>query len=84
MKELRWNVQKNEWLKKTRGTSFEELLQAKLIAIKRHPKLAHQHLMIFEYKDYLWVAPCVVSEKAVFLKTLYPSRKYTQAYKGGA
>ncbi len=83
MKELRWNEQKNEWLKKTRGTSFEDLLLGKLIAIKRHPKLAHQHLMLFEYKDYLWVVPFVVSGDIVFLKTLYPSRKYTQVFKGG-
>ena len=83
MKDLRWNLLKSERLKRTRGASLEELLQTKLIAVKRHPRKAHQNLMLFEYKGYVWVVPYVISGAEVFLKTLYPSRKYTKLYKRG-
>ena len=81
MKDLRWNFLKSERLERTRGASFEELLQTKLIAVKRHPRKTHQNLMLFEYKGYVWVVPYVISGAEVFLKTLYPSRKYTKLYK---
>jgi hypothetical protein len=39
--------------------------------------------MLFEYKGKMWVVPFVDSEKERFLKTLYPSRKYTKLYEKG-
>ena len=83
MKEIRWNLLKSERLKKTRGTSFEEIIQSKLIAIKQHPKKTHQDLALFEYRGYIWVVPFVETEAEIFLKTLYPSRTYTKMYKRG-
>jgi hypothetical protein len=83
MKALRWNVLKSERLKRTRGASFEELIQSKLIAVKRHPTKAHQHVLLFEHQRYIWVVPYVESERDFFLKTLYPSRKYTKLYRKG-
>ena len=83
MKDLRWNLLKGEWLKRTRGASFEDIVQLKLIAVKRHPKKAHQNILLFEHKGYIWVVPYVMSGNEVFLKTLYPSRKYTKLYKRG-
>ena len=84
MKELRWDVLKSERLKRTRGVSFEELIQAKLIAVKQHPGRTHQQIMLFEHKGYIWIAPFVETENEIFLKTLFPSRKYTQLYQKGA
>jgi hypothetical protein len=83
MEEVRWNLLKNERLKRTRGVSFEELIQVKLIAVKEHPHRVHQRMMLFERKGYIWVVPFVSSGDAIFLKTLFPSRKYTQLYKAG-
>lgn len=83
MYDLRWSLLKSERLKKTRGASFEELAQSQLIAVKRHPAKAHQHLMLFEHRGYVWVVPSVMSGNEIFLKTLYPSRKYTALYKRG-
>lgn len=83
MKELRWNLLKSSRLKKTRGMSFEDILQTKLIGAKKHPDNPQQHLMLFEAKGYIWVVPCVVSDKEIFMKTLYPSRKYTKMFKRG-
>ena len=84
MKEIRWDLLKSERLKRTRGVSFEEIIQSKLIVVKKHPKKTHQDLMLFEHKGYIWVVPYVVAGDEVFLKTLYPSRKYTKRYKRGA
>ncbi len=41
MKELRWSLLKSERLKKSRGASFEEIIQSKLIGVKRHPTKHH-------------------------------------------
>jgi hypothetical protein len=81
MKSLRWNVLKSERLKRTRGVSFEEIIRARLIAVKRHPARPEQKVMLFYHKRYVWVVPFVETEEEIFLKTLYPSRKYTRIYK---
>ena len=83
MKEIRWNLLKSERLKKTRGVSFEDIIKAKLIAIKRHHKKENQNIILFEYKHYIWVVPYVEDKHYIFLKTIYPGRKYTRIYKKG-
>ena len=83
MKEIRWNLLKNERLQKTRGVSFEEILKAKLIDVRNHPKKENQKVMLFEYRGYVWVVPFVETEEEIFLKTLYPSRVYTKIYRKG-
>ena len=71
---------KNEWLKKARGVSFEEILDATLVDVIKHPKREHQVILVYEYKKYLWAVPGVSDGKVVFLKTLYPSRKLRKMY----
>lgn len=83
MKEVRWSLLKSERLKRTRGVSFEEILRAKLVAVQKHPKKEHQKVMLFEYKEYIWVVPYVERGDEIFLKTLYPSRTYTKIYRRG-
>ena len=74
---------KSERLKRTRGVSFEELLQARFVDVRRHPTKAEQKLMLLEHEGYIWVIPYIETERERFLKTLYPSRKYTKLYKRG-
>lgn len=81
MKETKWDIVKSARLKRTRGVSFEDIIKAKLVAIKEHPKKLHQGMLLFEYKKYIWVVPFVEEKEHIFLKTLYPSRKYTKVYK---
>lgn len=83
MKEIRWNSLKSRRLKKTRGASFEDIIGARLIDIGKHHKKENQKIMLFDYKNYIWVVPYVEDESHVFLKTLYPSRKYAKIYKKG-
>jgi hypothetical protein len=83
MKDVRWNALKNERLKKVRGASFEEVISSELIAVKQHPKRPGQNIMVFKWKGYLWIVPYVEESDHIFLKTLYPSRKYTKLFKSG-
>jgi len=82
-KEIRWNKLKSERLKLIRGVSFEEILAAELIISIQHPKKEAQDIMLFRYKGYIWVVPYAEEKDYIFLKTLYPSRKYTKLYKRG-
>ena len=81
MKEIRWSYLKSERLKKVRGLSFEDIIKAELAAVKVNPAKRGQKLMLFLYKRYIWVVPFVEDEDHIFLKTLFPSRKYTKLFK---
>lgn len=74
---------KSDQLKRTRGTSFEEIISSKFIAIKDHHNRTYQKIMLFEYKSHILLVPFVETDGVVFLKTLYPSRKYTKLYQRG-
>ena len=81
MKEYRWNELKNERLKRTRGVSFEEIIQAKLLGIRKHQSRPDQKVYVFDYKGYVWAVPYVIAEDHIFLKTLYRSRKDMKLFK---
>ncbi len=81
MKEIRWNLLKNERLKKTCGASFDDLVNSKLFKILKNPNRDNQQIMLFEFKKYIWVVPFVEENNYYFLKTLFPSRKYTKLLK---
>ena len=83
MKEFRWSESKNKSLKKTRDISFEEILKAKFLGAKEHPSRENQMILLFEYKKYVWFVPCIVEGDYIFLKTAFPSRKYTKKHKRG-
>ena len=83
MKDIRWSQLKNERLKRTRGVSFEEIISAQLLSVKSHPKRTGQNVMLFKYKGYIWIVPYVEEKDYIFLKTLYPSRKFTKLYRKG-
>ena len=85
-----WNNQKNEELKETRMISFEEIVfhinSGHILEILDHPnpgKYGNQRIYIINIKDYAWVVPFMDDGNKRFLKTIFPSRKYTQKYFGG-
>lgn len=87
MKPLAWNEEKNQWLKRERGISFEEIAIAintfGLIADIKHPnkeKYSNQHVMIIKMKGYVYVVPYVENQEQRFLKTIYPSRNAKKKY----
>ena len=83
MENISWNPLKSERLKKTRGVSFEEIIASKFIDIRKHPVKEGQQILIYERKGYIWAVPYVKTETGIFLKTIYPSRKFTKIYKKG-
>jgi uncharacterized DUF497 family protein len=91
-----WDNEKNERLKKARGVSFEQIVVAveadDMIDILEHPnpdRYPDQIVILVRINDYIYAVPAVVKKDEFFLKTIYPSRKYTDVYlpgkrKGGA
>lgn len=83
-----WNEQKNEILRKERGISFERIVVAieegHLLDVLEHPnkeRYANQIVIIVEIDRYAVCVPAVEEENGdFFLKTLFPSRKYTKRY----
>lgn len=77
---IRWNAKKSQRIKRIRGVSFEELMRGNLLNICDNPAREGQQMLVFEYEGYIWVAPFVVDNEGIFLKTLYPSRKYRKIF----
>jgi hypothetical protein len=73
---IRWDPEKSARLKRERGVSFEEIVLAEWLCLLKNPVRKHQRLLVFRHQGYVWVAPCVISNGEIFLKTMFPSRKY--------
>jgi uncharacterized DUF497 family protein len=81
MKRIKWDEDKNKRLKEERGVSFEDILDSTFIGVEKHRTRNNQIVLLYEYKKYIWVVPCVVEDRYIFLKTMFPSRKYTNLFK---
>ena len=84
---IQWNAEKDRWLKKTRGISFQEIadhiLSGDYIDILENPSRPEQSVFVLKIKDYIWAVPFMVEEdKSIFLKTAYPSRRLFRRYGG--
>jgi hypothetical protein len=86
-----WNEDKNTLLKQARNISFEQVLlsieEGNTVDVIDHPdqkKHGGQFFILVEINRYIYVVPALVSPSGgeCFLKTVYPSRKYTQKYLG--
>ena len=82
-----WDNDKNEQLKKERGISFEQIefliLNDCILDILEHPnksKYGDQRLYVINVGGYAYIAPFEDRKGVRFLKTIFPSRKYTQKY----
>jgi hypothetical protein len=85
-KEVKWDREKNELLKTTRGISFEliETLieEGKEIDIIANSNYPHQKIFLFEIDDYIVSVPIVETETEIFLKTIFRNRKLNKKYRG--
>ncbi len=84
MKYLNWSPEKNEILKRERGISFEEIAHLieseQIIGIEENIGHLNQKIYILEIETYAVIVPFVENDKEIFLKTAFPSRKYTKRY----
>ena len=83
-----WDPEKNEWLKKERGVSFEQIIfhlsKGDLWKVADHPdqeKHPDQKIYFVLMDDYIYLIPHNIKENHIFLKTIIPSRKATRDYK---
>ncbi len=87
---LLWNSEKDEWLRRERRIGFEDvrsaLKEGKLLADLPHPNQARfpaQRVLIVDIRNETYVVPYVADEHAMFLKTIYASRKARRIYGRG-
>lgn len=87
MPKIDWSEEKNQTLIKSRGVSFELVLECILegliISDSPHPNIGrypNQKILVVIIEEYAYVVPYVTNKKGIFLKTIYPSRKYHKLY----
>ena len=90
MKYFDWNDKKNEFLKKERGVSFEQVELAialgDLVARVKHPnpaKYPNQKVFLVRIEDFIYSVPYVEDDDKIFLKTIIPNSKATKKHLGG-
>jgi uncharacterized DUF497 family protein len=90
MKTFNWNDEKNKSLKQERGISFEDVVSCiqngnlfSIIEHKNPQKYPGQKIFVIEFNDYVYLVPFVETEKEIFLKTIFPSRKATKLFLRG-
>ncbi len=87
MSEFDWSDEKNEFLERTRGVSFEDIVfhiqKGDLLDIIKHPHVARypkQNIIVINIECYAYLVPYVKEKGIRFLKTIIPSRKATEEY----
>ncbi len=84
-----WDEDKNNLLKNSdRRISFEEVVFAlkneKLLDVIPSPTHENQDCLVLNISNYAYIVPFVQKGNTIFLKTIYPSRKYTRYYLTGS
>lgn len=89
MKRFVWDGAKNSWLKRVRGISFEEILEAitsgGILDIMEHPnrqKYRGQRIYVVSCRGYVCLVPYIEKGDEILLKTIIPSRKFFKKYRG--
>lgn len=88
---IRFNDEKNQLLKSTRGIGFDEVLifikTGNVLDDLEHPApdRTNQRIYLIKIESYVYVVSYVIdkSKHEIYLKTIYPSRKYAKHYLKG-
>ncbi len=84
MKYFNWSSAKNRILKRERNLSFEEIAylieSGQILSVEVNPARPDQKIYILEIDSYAIVVPFVETENEIFLKTAFPSRKYSKRF----
>lgn len=71
-------------LKQARGISFEEIVfliqSGNLLGIEENLGNPNQKIYVVNVENYAVIVPFIVTGSEIFLKTAFPSRKYTKKY----
>jgi hypothetical protein len=83
---IRWGEDKNRWLRRNRGVSFDQIagmiLAGQYLDVLRHPSRTGQEIFVIRIESYTWAVPFVSDKDSIFLKTAFPSRKFHRRYGG--
>ncbi len=86
---IEWSDEKNEILEQCRGISFEIIankiaMEDTLLNMPHHnaDKYPNQYIYVVKIDKYCYMVPYVKSDKGIFLKTIFPSRKMTKRFLG--
>jgi uncharacterized DUF497 family protein len=89
VKHYAWDPAKNEWLKRERGVSFEDVVfhieAGDEVDLFEHPNLQRypgQQISVVLIEGYAYLVAFVESATEIFLKTIIPSRKASRQYLG--
>ncbi len=89
MSDFDWNDEKNEFLKRVRGVSFEDVVfhiqNGDVLDVIKHPKADRypkQNIIVLNIDGYVYLVPYLKAWGVRFLKTIIPSRKATKEYLG--
>jgi hypothetical protein len=89
VKHYAWSPEKNEWLKRERGISFEEVVfhieAGDEVDVFEHPnqqRYPGQKISVVLIEGCAYLVPFVDSEDEIFLKTIIPGRKASRQYFG--
>jgi uncharacterized DUF497 family protein len=85
MKYFDWDDEKNKWLMRERGISFDYIKECiengQVVAdVGNHPPYEHQKVFLILIEDYIYDVPYVEDEEKIFFKTAYPSKKSTKLF----
>jgi hypothetical protein len=86
VKEIEWNVEKDAWLRKLRGLSFQMVEEAialdEIIDDTDHPSpmRSNQRMLVFRVNGKCVGVPYVPTAEGRFLKTMYFSRDLDAEY----
>jgi hypothetical protein len=85
MRVFRWDNEKNEVLKSSRGVCFEQVVilmeREEVLETIEHPnqeRYPGQKIAVVRIDDYAYLVPYVEAGEELFLKTIIPSRKGLQ------
>ena len=84
---FRWDNEKNELLKSTRGVCFEQVVllmeKGEILDTIENPnqeKYPGQKIAVLMIDTYVYLVPYVENNEEIFLKTIVPRRKATNMY----
>ncbi len=84
-----FNEEKNQLLLRERGVTFQEVIAAILnkgvLADFPHPNAERyptQRIIVVEIDNYTYCVPYVTDRATMFLKTIFPSRKFMYLLEG--
>lgn len=88
MVDIKWSPEKNAKLILERGVSFEEAAELILHGMHTVVRLPRSHgeqnVFLVSIRSYIHVVPFVIEhDGSIFLKTVFPSRKYNRKYGKG-